>query len=242
MSSNKDIINTDNKETDNEYQKTVEENKVKEDNTEGGEEDTKEGEVSAKEDIEESSKEVDPSVWTAVWDDNIQAYYWWNTITNETTWDNPLGDGEETIDNKYGYMYTPEYSNPLDPILDTIDEKVKKTTDSETDPNMNAYDYYYTQEDISNPYASQAYFNARTGKFTTLEDIQRLNPENLSIENRAKKQMQYYFDVDSYTQQVNNQRYLNGGKKRALTRKEVEYFKKMKKEKKSKRAREWLLQ
>ncbi|KAI8327334.1 hypothetical protein EDC96DRAFT_98235 [Choanephora cucurbitarum] len=180
---------------------------------------------------EEESKDQQVSQWTPVWDDNAQAYYWWNTETNETTWHNPL----ET-----------KSDNPLDFLLDRIDNEVKKKLDGdqpkEQTEGQQDYNYYYDPS----MYTSQAHFNARTGRFTTQADVERLNPENLSIESRATRQMQNYFDVDLYTEQRNQERMLvQSGrvpKRKPLTRKEVEYFKRMKKEKKSKRAREWLLQ
>ncbi|CAG8559109.1 5312_t:CDS:1 [Funneliformis mosseae] len=38
---------------------------------------------------EENGDQATLSGWSAVWDDNAQAYYYWNTITNETTWETP---------------------------------------------------------------------------------------------------------------------------------------------------------
>lgn len=183
------------------------------------------------------------SIWTAVWDDNAQAYYWWNTETNETTWINPESNGEE-------YTAGADTSNPLDFLLDRIDTQVKRKLDGqeEIEPSQLQHTQYYDQyfEQPETSYASTAHFNSRTGRFTTQDDVDRLNPENLTIESRAKRQMQFYFDVDSYTEERNSQRSFTEdgrvGKKKQLSRKEVEYFKKMKKEKKSKKAREWLLQ
>lgn len=198
--------------------------------------------VPSSEETGEGSGEQE-SLWTAVWDDHAQAYYWWNTETNETTWINPESSG-------YTEAAPPlaeNTSNPLDFLLDRIDTEVKRKLDGQehSEPHQpQYYDQYFEQPETS--YASTAHFNARTGRFTTQDDVERLNPENLTIESRAKRQMQFYFDVDSYTEERNQQRSFTEdgrvGKKKHLTRKEVEYFKKMKKEKKSKKAREWLLQ
>ncbi|KAI7895664.1 uncharacterized protein EV154DRAFT_494553 [Mucor mucedo] len=194
----------------------------------------------------ETSKVSPETTWTAVWDERAQAYYWWNTETNETTWINPDTPAVQTT----AVETTVEKSNPLDFLLDRIDTEVKRKLDGEVEPAAGTteqsqyYDQYFDQPETS--YASTAHFNARTGRFTTQNDVERLNPENLTIESRAKRQMQFYFDVDTYTEERNQQRSFTEdgrvGKKKQLTRKEVEYFKKMKKEKKSKKAREWLLQ
>ncbi|KAI9259297.1 hypothetical protein BY458DRAFT_517401 [Sporodiniella umbellata] len=166
----------------------------------------------------------DSATWTAVWDENYKAYYWWNTATNETTW--------------------------TDPNAPDLDQEAKEETKaqerikdySKANQAINGQQPYFPSPDYSHLYTSQAHFNSRTGRFTTQEDASRLNPESMSIENRATRQMQFYFDVDAYTEQRNKQKLMDQGIKRKLTRKEVEYFKKMKQEKKNKRAREWLLQ
>jgi hypothetical protein len=205
----------------------------------------------AAKDQEEPKQETDQpaaaSLWTPVWDDNAQAYYWWNTKTNETTWINPA----KAVEDPAAVQTQATANNPLDFLLDRIDNVVKKELDGQEDQTANQsyqdyaqyYDPYYQQEE---GYTAQAHFNARTGRFTTQSDADRLNPDHLSIHARAKRQMENYFDVDSYTEQRNAQRSMieagRVAKKKPLTRKEVEYFKKMKKEKKSKRAREWLLQ
>ncbi|GAA5799029.1 hypothetical protein HPULCUR_004438 [Helicostylum pulchrum] len=193
---------------------------------------------------EDTSNPESSSLWTAVWDDNAQAYYWWNTETNETTWINP----EQPIaDYSVATPTAVTPSNPLDFLLDRIDTDVKKQLDGEEpsrSPSYQSYNQYFEPSEAS--YATTAHFNSRTGRFTTQEDASRLNPDNLTIENRATRQMQFYFDVDRYTEERNMQREYTAdgrvGKKKQLTRKEVEYFKKMKKEKKSKKAREWLMQ
>lgn len=203
---------------------------------------------------QETDQSTTTSVWTPVWDDNAQAYYWWNTETNETTWINPAEPVAEATESTPAETQ-PTATNPLDFLLDRIDNVVKKKLDGQQDQNENEgqqdhyaqyhadNDPYYQQEDR---YTAQAHFNSRTGRFTTQADADRLNPDHLSIHARAKRQMQNYFDVDSYTEQRNAQRNMAAdgrvNKKKPLTRKEVEYFKKMKKEKKSKRAREWLMQ
>ncbi|KAI8885114.1 hypothetical protein K501DRAFT_284450 [Backusella circina FSU 941] len=192
-------------------------------------ENNKERSNESKDSKQEEQQET--SEWMAVWDANAQGYYWWNTTTNETTWENPSGYDDQTS--------SVSNNNPLDTLLDKIDSQVKTTLDN--DNNNVPYEHYFT-ENNNQEYATQAHFNARTGRFTTNQDVERLNPELFTIENRGTKQMKYYFDVDSYTEEYNRQKQVTTGKKRSLTRKEVEYFKKAKKEKKSKRAREWLLQ
>ncbi|KAI7862141.1 hypothetical protein BDF14DRAFT_1859740 [Spinellus fusiger] len=96
--------------------------------------------------------------------------------------------------------------------------------------------YFGTDEQ----YKLQAVFNAKTGKFQTSEEIERLHPDRMSIENRATRQMQYYFDVDAYMDERNRARIAGPAPKRPLTKKDLDRFKRQKHEKKMKRARDWL--
>lgn len=176
----------------------------------------------------------DTGSWTAVWDATSQAYYWWNMVTHETTWENPyenkVMDNEQKVGSSQQQQHQPEIYN-----------------------NNNAYPYAmptYPMTTANVPsslmdhsYTYQAYFNKRTGKFQMASDVDRLNPERMSIEERAKRQMQYYFDVDAYMEQRNRERAAGIPSKitkRHLTKKDIERFKKAKQEKRMKRAREWL--
>ncbi|OAD75813.1 hypothetical protein PHYBLDRAFT_165793 [Phycomyces blakesleeanus NRRL 1555(-)] len=215
---------------------------------------------------DKAEKKIHPSkadiakAWTAAWDQNSQSYYWWNTLTYETTWENPLGDGskadsEQTEDYSlyyYGYPAVessqtatrPDHvsDNPLDSLLDKIDTQVRSTFDdtveqSPAEKTQTPYSSYFGTED---QYKFQAVFNAKTGKFQTSEEVERLHPDRMTIESRAKRQMQYYFDVDAYMDERNRERAAGAGQKRPLTKKDLDRFKKAKMEKKMKRARDWL--
>ncbi|KAI8970088.1 hypothetical protein BDF20DRAFT_889231 [Mycotypha africana] len=252
-------------------------------------------ECPSQKDISEDETQKGKKLWAPVWDPNAQAYYWWNMETNQTTWINPeeemavttstetpdttaAATERQTTEEAEAIPEQPQSNdahNPLDFLLDRIDNVVKKKLDGTQDkdssasaidditastPSLSTSDYsqyYYSQNPSSSydsyyntssadPYTIQAHFDPRTGRFKSEIDVTRHNPENLSIENRAKRQMQHYFDVDQYTEQVNAQRQMIAegrvSKKKQLTRKEIEHFKKMKKEKKSRKAREWLLQ
>jgi hypothetical protein len=207
---------------------------------------------------------TEENAWVPTWDDESQAYYWWNTVTNETTWENPypdLAQGEDDSEQAYygedqqdtaGYhaaeAYYAETSNPLDAVLNKIDTEVRAQLDNTTDTSkpFQSYNELFDRSEITpqapmHSYDSVAHFNARTGKFTSSKEADRLNPEYMSLESRAKRQMQYYFDVDAYQEQRNRERLEDAaGKKRPLSKKEVEKFKRQKQEKKEKRKRDWL--
>ncbi|KAG0180500.1 hypothetical protein DFQ28_002166 [Apophysomyces sp. BC1034] len=217
------------------------------------EETTEKAEDSTKNSTQSDQADV-ANPWTAEWDANSQAYYWWNTVTYETTWDNPIKDNNTSAQaydySSYYYGYQQQEqptattsSNQIDSLLDKIDTQVRPTLDGASSAGQEQvpYETYFAQQAQADPYKFQAYFNTKTGKFQTSSEVDRLNPERMSIENRAKRQMQYYFDVDGYMEQRNREKALGIGQKRPqLTKKDIERFKKQKHEKKMRRAREWL--
>lgn len=203
--------------------------------------------------------------WVPTWDEESQAYYWWNTVTNETTWDNPYpdlvqeqaqedGNVEGHYEENQGYYYPgyadsyPTENNPLDAVLNKIDTEVRTQLDNTTEVSrpFQTYNELFDPSETSSraavdSYNSVAHFNSRTGKFTSSKEADTYNPDYMSLESRAKRQMQFYFDVDAYQEQVNRERMANpAGKKRPLSKHEVERFKRQKQEKKEKRKRDWL--
>ncbi|ORZ13186.1 hypothetical protein BCR42DRAFT_419355 [Absidia repens] len=198
------------------------------------------------------------TAWTEAWDDQSQAYYWWNTITYETTWDNPNDTNAAIVTataTASEQQQTSPEKNELDSVLDTIDTKVRARLDgpnsstqapsslsasaypygSYNDPSTSASDHNLGATD---PYRFQAFFNTKTGRFQNTNDVAQRHPDQYTMEARAKRQMEHYFDVEAYQAERNQQ--LEQGRKRSLSRKEIERFKRAKKEKKANRMREWL--
>jgi len=79
------------------------------------------------------------------------------------------------------------------------------------------------------------YFNKRTGRFQQNTNEMMTNPQDyFTPESKGERQMQYFFNPESYQQHYNDLHHEDSsGKsgKRKLTRKEIEHFKKMKKQK-----------
>ena len=183
--------------------------------------------------------------WTATWDANNQAYYWWNTITYETTWEDPFlkldnknkeeKEGKEEKDEKDEKDNEREGSSTTAP--DTNFSSTTLPYYQQQQPQQQEYPDYAQPQDYT--YLTQAHFNARTGKFQAASDMERLNPERMSMESRATRQMNYYFDVDNYTEQ-RNALGVSPGSKQRLSKKELNKYKKAKLEKKMKKSRDWL--
>lgn len=93
-------------------------------------------------------------------------------------------------------------------------------------------------------YSVTGYFNKRTGRFQQTTNEMMSNPQDyFTPESKGERQMQYYFNPEAYQQQYNNMHqsgdtlentegdHKRSSGKRKLTRKEIEHFKKLKKQK-----------
>ncbi|KIM24999.1 hypothetical protein M408DRAFT_331472 [Serendipita vermifera MAFF 305830] len=131
--------------------------------------------------------------WQAVYSPQYNAYYFYNTKTQETTWTNPLEPQASAPavpeDAAFGSSAAavPTQSNP-NPALDGIDPEL-----AYLDPNLAA-------GGPSNPagmYAAR--FNARTGRFTATDGR---DPSHLSEYERMKRMSSVFFDVGAWEQEV----------------------------------------
>ncbi|CAG8619549.1 24297_t:CDS:2 [Gigaspora rosea] len=83
---------------------------------------------SVTESVTESLKTDQASDWQAIWDDNVQAYYYWNTVTNETTWEIP---------SSISYTEGSYYQCPTNDSTISADQTATATEEY--------YQYYYAQ-------------------------------------------------------------------------------------------------
>ncbi|CAI2164352.1 11774_t:CDS:2 [Funneliformis geosporum] len=114
--------------------------------------------VEQKKDAESDSALKESNQEDAVWDDNAQAYYYWNTITNETTWENPSNISNntdltaQTSNSEYSeqdyyqyyysqYGYDPEaYYYGYDGSTLTASSDMANTAVASTEPPINPLD------------------------------------------------------------------------------------------------------
>lgn len=161
--------------------------------------------------------------WQPVWDANVYRYYFYNTITGETTWTNPR---------------VPEATD-VAPIPFDTESELSPATSGYNPAIHGDYDptapYAQPQED---EYTAVARFNRFTGKFQAPDS--KLVPENYNDENKSRRQLNFYFDADAAANSHDGRSLKAERQTKKLTKKELKEFKAKRKEKKEQKRRAWL--
>ncbi|KAF3479758.1 uncharacterized protein GIQ15_06734 [Arthroderma uncinatum] len=198
--------------------------------------------------------DVEDDGWDAMWDDNAQAYYFYNRVTGLSQWENPrVPDATQAV-------------LPVQPGPPGVSEEDRKTAEEARqqapqqpraaggyDPAIHG-DYdptaWYAQQTEEAPsapaaavpeypnvrYTATGSFNRFTGKWQSAV----LRPENFNDENKNHRQLNAFFDVDAAanSHEGKSLKAERSGKK--LTRKELKAFKEKRRERKEEKRRAWL--
>ncbi|KAJ7481480.1 hypothetical protein FB451DRAFT_1236178 [Mycena latifolia] len=188
--------------------------------------------------------EPPPTAWQAIFSPQYNAYYFYNSETQETTWTNPLQPPEQTAEPAAATSTTtaaaesstavaqPESTVPhytalqnaaiaqgIDPHLAYLDPSLAASTSTAAPTGLPSF---------------QAKFNARTGQFAAMDSR---SPAHLSEYERAKRMSEVFFDVAAWEQDLAQQHAAEaeaGGEKKRKrpSKKDLERFKQQKKLKK----------
>ena len=191
---------------------------------------------------------VEDDGWDPVWDDTTQAYYFYNRFTQQSQWTNPR---------------VPEAVQPAAPGVgnyDRISDRAPGTEDpapapqrpyggydpaihGDYDPNASyAQEGQMPEDGTGQPadpaaiYTATGVFNRFTGKWQPLD----INPENHNDENKSKRQMSAFFDVDAAANSHNGKSLKAERSGKKLSKQELKAFKEKRKEKKEEKRRAWL--
>lgn len=169
--------------------------------------------------------------WTPIWEESAQAFYFFNRFTSAAQWDNPRvpqtsAPGIETP--------TPPATRPAggyDPAIHGDYDATAWYAQAASEPEVPAQN-----ADPAAAYAATAAFNRFTGRFQNSD----LAPENFNDENKSKRQMNAFFNVDAAANSHDGRslREERSGKK--LTKAELKKFKEKRKAKKEEKRKAWL--
>ena len=186
--------------------------------------------------------------WDPVWDDTTQAYYFYNRFTQQSQWTNPR---------------VPEATQPAAPGVgnyDRISDRAPGTEDvapapqrpyggydpaihGDYDPNASYAQEQQAPQDGTEQSADPAAIYTATGvfnRFTGKWQPHDINPENHNDENKSRRQMSAFFDVDAAANSHNGKSLKAERSGKKLSKQELKAFKEKRKEKKEEKRRAWL--
>ena len=175
--------------------------------------------------------------WAPVWDDTSQAFYFYNRFTGATQWTNPRVPQASTSGPPG--VEPPAVAVPAVPLPTS---GYNPAIHGDYDPNA-----WYAQPaapeppvgqtaDPTDPYAATAAFNRFTGRFQNAE----LTPDNFNDENKSKRQMNAFFDVDAAANSHDGRSLKAERSSKKLSKTELKQFKEKRKQKKEEKRRAWL--
>lgn len=183
--------------------------------------------------------------WAPVWDASAGAFYFYNRFTQATQWANPRVP-ETTV---VPPALAPGVAAATAPLPSELAPEAGIT--SGYDPAIHGdYDEtaWYAQAaappaadpNVVNPsaaYEQTGHFNRFTGKWQAAA----LTPDNFNDENKSKRQMNAFFDVDLAANSHNGKSLKAERSGKKLSKTEVKQFKQKRKAKKEEKRRAWLL-
>jgi hypothetical protein len=181
--------------------------------------------------------------WAPIWEESAQSFYFYNRFTGATQWTNPR---------------VPEASQPPPPgvaaaaYTPPVPAPTENPPTSGYNPALHG-DYdptaWYAQPaapppaapseapaDPATRYAATAQFNRFTGRFQNPD----LNPENFNDENKSRRQMNAFFDVDAAANSHDGRSLKAERSGKKLSKTELKQFKEKRKAKKEEKRRAWL--
>ncbi|KAF4154598.1 hypothetical protein CNMCM8927_001441 [Aspergillus lentulus] len=178
--------------------------------------------------------------WEPVWDATAQAYYFYNRFTGVSQWENPrvpdapsapalapvpLGDAAEGAKEKSPVVggYNPAIHGDYDPTAPYAQQHEEPTLGG-------------AGVDPSGSYEAVGTFNRFTGRWQPAT----VTPENYNDENKSRRQMNAFFDVDAAANAHDGRSLRAERSARKLTKKELKMFKEKRREKKEEKRRAWL--
>lgn len=119
--------------------------------------------------------------WTAIYSPEHGAYYFWNSKTQKTSWENPL---EAPI--------APPLPPTAGPSLDRYEG---------IDPDLAYLDPSYISNSVNDGtnFSTSARFNSRTGRF---QGDPSMNPDRISDYNRSERQQEAFYDTKSWSESL----------------------------------------
>ncbi|KAF1847921.1 uncharacterized protein K460DRAFT_65513 [Cucurbitaria berberidis CBS 394.84] len=212
---------------------------------------------------DEAPPAADDDGWEPRWDYNANAYYFYNTRTGQSQWENPrvpeataysYGSYDRTTTSSAATLttssgapgtsspprrkwggYNPAIHGSYDPNADYAREATKEEEEAEQAAAAAATGGFPIPN--GQDYTAAAHFNRFTGKFQQAD----AGPEMHNDENKSKRQMTAFFDVDAAANSHDGRSLKAERRSKTLSKKELKAFKDKRRDKKEEKRRAWLL-
>lgn len=197
-------------------------------------------------------EQIQDDGWDPVWDEKTQAFYFYNRFTKIAQWENPrvpavAEPAPPGVGNYDRIEHTP--SNDLPAPAERPAGGYDPAIHGDYDPNADYAKAYHEPSggghatlhppgtvDTAEAYAATGSFNRFTGKWQAAN----LNPENFNDENKSRRQMSAYFDVDAAANSHDGKSLKAERSGKKLSKKELKTFKDKRRERKEEKRRAWL--
>jgi hypothetical protein len=175
--------------------------------------------------------------WEPVWDETAQAFYFYNRFTGVTQWTNPrvpeapvVGPPgvEQSTDRTNGAPVAGGYNPAIHGDYDPTAWYAQQAAAAE--------EQTQTSRDPADAYAATAAFNRFTGRFQNPD----LKPENFNDENKSRRQLNAFFDVDAAANSHDGRSLKEERSGKKLSKAELKWHKEKRKAKKEEKRRAWL--
>ncbi|KAI8933177.1 hypothetical protein NX059_009815 [Plenodomus lindquistii] len=202
--------------------------------------------------------------WEPKWDYNAGAYYFFNNKTGVSQWENPrvptapslygsydrqLNSGAASLPTSSGAPgtsspprrrwggYNPAIHGSYDPNADYAREATKEEEEAEQAAAAAAAVAAGLPVVSGQDYTATAQFNRFTGKFQQAG----MGPEMHNDENKSKRQMTAFFDVDAAANSHDGRSLKAERRGKQLSKQELKAFKEKRRGKKEEKRRAWLM-
>ena len=178
--------------------------------------------------------------WDALWDENSQAYYFYNRFTGISQWENPRVPDPQALPMKTEDANNGSAQKPRSQVAGGYDPAIH----GDYDPTAWYAQQHQQEDDIAQVpsgdpnmiYTATGTFNRFTGKWQPSGMV----PEQFNEENRSRRQMNAYFDVDAAANDHDGKSLKAERSGKKLTKKELKAFREKRRERKEEKRKAWL--
>jgi len=179
--------------------------------------------------------------WAPVWDETAQAFYFYNRFTSATQWSNPrVPEATFPEPSALTASSSPAIPSELAPVRAAggYDPAIHGDYDATAwyAQTTVAPEPQAAMADPATAYTATAAFNRFTGRYQAAD----ITPENYNDENKSKRQMNAFFDVDAAANNHNGKSLKEERSGKKLSKQELKQFKEKRKAKKEEKRRAWL--